>query len=218
MIPSEEWVFGNFDRFNKEFFQSKLPRPRFVINKARGQEGSFHFKRTRFGEIYNLTITLSVYYEKDDHAMKNVLLHEMIHYYITYCGIKDTGPHGVVFKKMMNDINAKGHEITVSTRHTAQTKAMFPMRSCVVMAVIGKTFGYGLSVVNPRVAYKIGRALAHNKDIEKVRFFISKDEFFRTFPTVRTPRAHKVTKEEFDRYAKEMDGPSLEELNKMIYE
>ena len=52
---------------------------------------------------------------------EDVVIHEMIHLYIAFNGIKDSSSHGSVFRKMMNDINLKhGRNITVSTRTTKE--------------------------------------------------------------------------------------------------
>ena len=49
--------------------------------------------------------------------MENVVVHEMIHYYIHYNNIQDTSAHGAVFRKMMNDINTRfKRHITISDR------------------------------------------------------------------------------------------------------
>ena len=46
---------------------------------------------------------------------KNILLHEMIHFYIAFKNIKDKSAHGPVFKRLMNQFNQEfGWELTVS--------------------------------------------------------------------------------------------------------
>ena len=58
-------------------------------------------------ETYDHAIHVSILFEQGENEFKNVLLHEMIHYYIAYNNIQDTGLHGEVFRKMMNWLNSE---------------------------------------------------------------------------------------------------------------
>ena len=197
-----QFLKDNFDRFNKEYFEGKLPRPKFAIGKARMVLGSLNYKRkiTIFGtKRYDYTIRLSSYYDQDEQGYLNVLLHEMIHYYIDYNRISDTSVHGIVFRKMMNQLNRNyGWKITVSTKIINMTEAVRkePV-SRLVLAAISQTDDYYLSVVSPYYARKVDTAFHLATNIKSYTWFIAKDEYFSNFRMVRSPRARKVSKQLF---------------------
>ena len=97
----EEW----FKRFDQEYFGGKLPLPELGLTRAKTRLGQLAFKRsTRWGrtKIYDFKLSMSTYYDMTEKQAKSVLLHEMIHYIIGYTGLKDTAPHGVVFRGMIS--------------------------------------------------------------------------------------------------------------------
>ena len=100
----EEW----FKRFDQEYFGGKLPLPELGLTRAKTRLGQLAFKRSsRWGrtKLYDFKLSMSTYYDMTDKQAKCVLLHEMIHYIIGYTGLKDTAPHGVVFRGMMDSLN-----------------------------------------------------------------------------------------------------------------
>ena len=56
---------------------------------------------------YDFSLNFSKLYEMDKQKLEDVVIHEMIHYYIHYHQIQDSSAHGAVFRKMMNDINTR---------------------------------------------------------------------------------------------------------------
>lgn len=102
----EEW----FRRFDHDYFGGKLPVPELGLTRAKTRLGQFAYKRaTRWGrtKLYDFKLSMSTYYDMTDRQAKSVLLHEMIHYIIGFTGLKDTAPHGIVFRGMMDNLNRK---------------------------------------------------------------------------------------------------------------
>ena len=56
-------------------------------------------------EIISPLIEMSKNYIYDEVQIRDILLHEMIHYYLAYMGIDMKLSHGKHFKKMANDFN-----------------------------------------------------------------------------------------------------------------
>jgi hypothetical protein len=97
-----------FQQFNHDYFADGLPLPRLVPSRSRTRLGSFSCKRKltwRGRKLYDFTIRISTYYNMTERHMQNILLHEMIHYYIAYKHIHDTSSHGAEFERMMNWLN-----------------------------------------------------------------------------------------------------------------
>ena len=103
-----QWLQNNFARFNARYFSDLLPVPRFGVGHSRTRLGTLSYKRkTRMGrsQCSDFAIHLSNYYDQTEHQFQSVLLHEMIHLSIACSGVKDTAPHGVVFRGMMQRLN-----------------------------------------------------------------------------------------------------------------
>ena len=120
VVIDEAWLHASFDTFNRLYFDNELPRPRLSLSQSRTRLGSMSCKHKltwRGYKSYQYAIHVSTYYNQTERQYQNVLLHEMIHYYIAYKGIADTSPHGKVFRQMMKNLNEKyGWEISVSSR------------------------------------------------------------------------------------------------------
>lgn len=119
MRPTVEFLKRNFDEFNRLMFDGQLPELPIAVGNARRSLGGLHFVKVRkmFGavEYRNFHIRISAGFDLDESEIEDVLIHEMIHYYILYNKVEDTSPHGKVFRKMMKDINAHfGRNISVS--------------------------------------------------------------------------------------------------------
>jgi predicted SprT family Zn-dependent metalloprotease len=69
--------------------------------------GYFHCDVDDYGNISNETIEISDSYDYTDEQLRDVLVHEMIHYYLLYMGIDNKCTHGREFKKMCKDFNKK---------------------------------------------------------------------------------------------------------------
>ena len=115
----EQW----FTTFNEQYFDSVLPLPRLALSRSRTRLGSMSCKRVtrllRGTKFSDFTIRLSNYYDLSEREFQNVLLHEMIHYHIAYTGVKDSSPHGVVFRRKAEVFNRKygwNIKVTGSTR------------------------------------------------------------------------------------------------------
>lgn len=133
--------------------------------------------------------------------MQTVLLHEMIHYYIAWKGIRDDAPHGSVFRSIMNGLNTRhGWNISVSASMRGRKTAAphNDRRPRLVLALENSRGECFLTVVNPRYAAQLKSRLKNAADATQRAWFVSTDPFFSDFTTVRSLRARKVKREVFD--------------------
>ena len=202
----EEW----FKRFDQEYFGGKLPLPELGLTRAKTRLGQLAFKRsTRWGrtKIYDFKLSMSTYYDMTDKQAKSVLLHEMIHYIIGYTGLKDTAPHGVVFRGMMDNLNRKhGWDIRVMTstkgwkvseKIEARKKAAGP-QTYLILAVELKDGKHFLSRVSPRFARSLERQLLKAKEVSSYSWYTTQESYFEDFPQVRSLRGRRITKGDFE--------------------
>lgn len=203
----EEW----FKRFDQEYFGGKLPLPELGLTRAKTRLGQLAFKRsTRWGrtKIYDFKLSMSTYYDMTDKQAKSVLLHEMIHYIIGYTGLKDTAPHGVVFRGMMDNLNRKhGWDIRVMTSTkgwkvsenvVARKKAAGP-QTYLILAVEMKDGKHFLSRVSPRFARSLERQLLMVSELSSHNWYTTQESYFADFPQVRSLRGRRITKADFEK-------------------
>lgn len=125
MIATIDYAIGKFHEFNAQMFAGELPEPAFRASKARTYLGRYEcdVRRKFFGrtERYNHRIRINTFHDFPADEIDDIIIHEMIHYYISYKGLKDTSAHGRMFRSIMADINAHfGRHISISKRRTQQ--------------------------------------------------------------------------------------------------
>lgn len=198
------WMKTNFMRFNTQYFDGVLPLPRLRAGQSRTQLGTMSCKRkTSWGrtKLYDFTISLSNYYDQTEHQFQSVLLHEMIHLSIAVSGVKDTSPHGIVFRGLMQRLNRDGWDIQIMTKTRDYTKAYTGTATVIAQYIVlalemndGKRF---LSSVNPKFVRDINQQLRTIPQISHYAWFTTSDRWFEAMPKVRSLRGRRVTAEVF---------------------
>ena len=198
------WMKTNFMRFNTQYFDGVLPLPRLRAGRSRTQLGTMSCKRkTSWGrtKLYDFTISLSNYYDQTEHQFQSVLLHEMIHLSIAVSGVKDTSPHGVVFRGLMQRLNRDGWDIQIMTKTRDYTKTYTGTATVIAQYIVlalemndGKRF---LSSVNPKFVRDINQQLRTIPQISHYAWFTTSDRWFEAMPKVRSLRGRRVTAEVF---------------------
>ena len=152
-------------------------------------------------------IRISNYYDADEVTFKSVLLHEMIHLYVVSARLKDTSPHGVIFRREMRRINADGWHIGVSAKVGGLKTAgdmKADKRQRIVLAVVMNNGKCLLSVVGRNYVRLVDSAVRRSPDVKSHGWYVSSDDYFAAFPTVRTPKGRVVTHETFERITSSM--------------
>lgn len=203
----EEW----FRRFDHDYFGGKLPVPELGLTRAKTRLGQLAYKRaTRWGrtKLYAFKLSMSTYYDMTDRQAKSVLLHEMIHYIIGFTGLKDTAPHGIVFRGMMDNLNRKyGWDIRVMTstkgwkvseRAEERQKAKGP-QTYLMLAIEMQDGKHYLSRVNPSFARRIESKLALVRELRSHRWYTTQEPYFEDYPQVRSLRGRRISKSDFEK-------------------
>lgn len=101
-----KYLNNQFYKYNNEFFGGILPDIDIVINRTKNCFGAYHYVRSdKYNPEKPIKITISKYYDRSEHDVCTTLIHEMIHYYISFMGMKDNNKHGVLFHNMCDEIN-----------------------------------------------------------------------------------------------------------------
>lgn len=211
MIVTIDWMEEWFKRFDQEYFGGKLPLPELSLTRAKTRLGQLAFKRaSRWGrtKLYDFKLSMSTYYDMTEQQAKSVLLHEMIHYIIGYTGLKDTSPHGVVFRGMMDNLNRKyGWDIRVMTstkgwkvsERVAEKKKAKGPQTYLMLAIELKDGKFYLSRVNPSFARRIEKQLPMVRELRSHRWYTTQESYFEDYPQVRSLRGRRITKNDFEK-------------------
>ena len=119
MKATVPFVEEKFRQFNESYFGGELPPIPIVLSRARTFLGKLEYKGKRgiFGAVvsyYDFRMKISYNFDLPENELEDVIIHEMIHYYIVLNRIKDTSTHGKVFKGIMHTLNSQyGRHITV---------------------------------------------------------------------------------------------------------
>ena len=211
MIVTIDWMEEWFKRFDQEYFGGKLPLPELALTRAKTRLGQLAFKRaSHWGrtKLYDFKLSMSTYYDMTEQQAKSVLLHEMIHYIIGYTGLKDTAPHGVVFRGMMDNLNRKyGWDIRVMTstkgwkvsERVAEKKKAKGPQTYLMLAIELKDGKFYLSRVNPGFARRIEKQLPMVRELRSHRWYTTQESYFEDYPQVRSLRGRRITKNDFEK-------------------
>ena len=211
MIVTIDWMEEWFKRFDQEYFGGKLPLPELALTRAKTRLGQLAFKRaSRWGRtrLYDFKLSMSTYYDMTEQQAKSVLLHEMIHYIIGYTGLKDTAPHGVVFRGMMDNLNRKyGWDIRVMTstkgwkvsEQVAEKKKAKGPQTYLMLAIELKDGKFYLSRVNPGFARRIEKQLPMVRELRSHSWYTTQEPYFEDYPQVRSLRGRRITKGDFEK-------------------
>lgn len=197
-----------FDRFNALCFEGCLPPIPIVLTRAGSFLGKVEFKAKRglFGLMtskQDFRMKISTGFDLPVEELEDVVLHEMIHYYILLNNIRDTSAHGRTFRSIMARINADyGRHITIRHKADDVQRIVKPGRP-VKYNVCVTTFRDGRQFVtvaaNTRIS-ALNNFYSRCRDIADVRWYETSDPFFSRFPRARTPKVYGITPEDLERH------------------
>lgn len=205
MKATVNYIKQRFDAFNIRMFGGSLPMPTVELSNSKSMLGQCVTKRRAFRKgrgACSCTLRISTRAEFSPDELDDVIIHEMIHYYIAFHGIKDTAPHGKVFREWMERVNKHyGRHVTVSHRMTdAEKEEMVDTRPrwhvvAVIRFLDGRT---GIKVLprTVRAVLNYYNGAKTNNMVESIRFFFCRDPYFNRYPTSSVLRAHLIEWEE----------------------
>ena len=198
MFPSVQYIHENFKRFNKQMFASLLPPIPVAITTAKNYLGYITFKKgvDKSGKpcFCNYRFRFSARYDMPENEWEDILIHEMIHYFIAYQGLNDNAPHGKLFREKMNEINTKYHRnISISRKNTEVVSTIKDEpqenrrnKKCLhVIAFVRLKDGKSGIKVLPRNIQKVSFFYGHYIHYERVKsieIYFSTNPFFNKFP------------------------------------
>lgn len=169
-----------FDEWNEKAFDNSLARPRFRISASKRTLGTYQWKTT-----CGNTISISGLFDFSIEAIRDVLIHEMIHYYVRVNYPRRDWNHGWRFQSIMNRIN-RDYGTKIQVKGVGQDYEYISKRKeRYVFAVESPVHGNGFAVVSPTHRWTFMNEMKNWKDIEKIKLFVTDDPYFDQFAVRR---------------------------------
>ena len=107
MVANYDNMLLTFDTCNMEYFEGKLLFPQFGLLHSYRTCGYFHYIKGGWFDktVYDPIISITDYYAFSEEQFRDIMVHEMIHYYLAYTGLDRRCRHGREFKKMAERLN-----------------------------------------------------------------------------------------------------------------
>lgn len=202
MKPTTTFLLQRFDYFNNLIFRGLLPPISIHLTKARSFMAKCVFKRvSNINGGHNASdfqIRFNTRVDLPQNIIEDILIHEMIHYYIGYNQIKDSSSHGQRFRQIMNNINSEfGRNISITHTPTPEQNIQLidSRPKWHVIAIVKLHNGLtGLKVI-PRVIPTIIRfynAFSNNPDTSSITLYLSNSPFFNQFPNSGALKVHII--------------------------
>lgn len=190
---------SRFNRFNKEIFRGELSQIPFFLNKNRSRAAYIKCRAThsfRGPRYTDFQFHASTVHNLPESVMEDVIIHEMIHYYILSKGLTDKTAHGPVFRAIMNDINKRyGRNITISLKRTPGGEATPRVNTngIEVIAVARMADGRSgyLKCARSRV-HDIDRVFSLAPEIREHRWYLAPAQCVSRLPRARTAKVYYI--------------------------
>lgn len=185
-----------FEHFNHLCFGGMLTMPVFQLTTAKSYIGQvrFHNRRRPDGtwEKYDFSLNFSRRFDLPEEDLDDIIIHEMIHYFIDTQNLHDTSTHGRLFRKMMNEINSRyQRHISVSypNREIFDTDTL---QRPAVICVSHLDNGTGITVCSSSRILHIARNLPLRYHLLSTSWYYTTDPYFNRFPHSREPIIYHI--------------------------
>lgn len=195
MRATLQFVSEKFAEFNRQMFGGKLPDILITISRACRTPGQFVYQWRSYAmgciTLCHLRISISGVLDFPERDWEDIIIHEMIHYYIFWSKQKDTSPHGKLFRRIMNGINSKyGRHVTISVKGDITQSVCAASRARYhALAVIDFSDGTTGVKVLPRIKERVihyYNNVSLCKGVTSVRLYMTNNPYFNRYPNSST--------------------------------
>lgn len=185
-----QYLNNAFNKYNGLFFNGVLPEIEIKISRTRNCFGRFWSRKERNGNQYPLSIDISKYYKRPQHDIDRTLIHEMIHYYICFMGMKDNGKHGIIFQGIAREISEKS-DFNITITSSSYGLETLKKKSYKVMMFTHKNRNC-IARISSKFDYK---NFAKKYKLDNVTVFYANNVDFEAFKESRSALHFKYTNE-----------------------
>lgn len=199
---------SEYDKFNKEYFNSELPKIPVTYKNLKPHGVCIGFKNKATKQLRVDRIYISSKYNMDYEHFKKILIHEMIHAYLMNTNRHDTSMHGVWFVGLMKKMNNQ-YGLNLDTKAEAADLAVPNKKHFAVFLVNklkepeGNKFKYLLSICKLEQYKEFLETLEARYEYTFKDLYVldSTDDALIHYPLARNARTIKyfgIDKESFD--------------------
>lgn len=197
-----EYVERKFNKFNELMFAGRLPKIPVYLTESKRFLGlcRWSIKKLPNGrkEYYDYQLRINTRIYLPENEVEDVIIHEMIHYFIAYNGLEDTSSHGNIFKSIMNSINTNyGRNVSLKYKMSEEQRSQIcgTKPQWHMIAVIYLTDGSTGVKVLPLYESKIlnyYNYVANANNVRGVDLYMHYDPFFNQYPTSSAYKIHPI--------------------------
>ena len=184
-------------------FWGELKRIPIVLSKRKGQVASFSCTISKVfflkNKYFEPKFTFSTRYDYTERQLEDVIIHEMIHYYIRFKGLKDEGSHGPIYVKIMNEINQRfGRNITIKqdTKEVGLVDTKPKQRIIAVLEKKDGTVGIKVLPKNETKIHAYCKRINSAKNMASIILYMSTNPFFSKYPSSSALYIHPINRTE----------------------
>ncbi len=208
MDVTTDYVKQKFEEFNNLCFEGKLKPLPFRMSNARTFLGMVKFKRKlnfdATWHYYDFEFVISQKCENtgSEQEVEDVIIHEMIHYYILSNQLHDNGPHGDIFKRMMRDINARyNRHVTISHKKSREESDKdTELRQHIICVVHFRSGKLGIAVVARTRIFELWDKMRLFPDVAEVKWYYTIAPFFNRYPRITKPKLYAISQADLDEH------------------
>ncbi len=201
-----DYIAQRYQHFNELCFAGQLSLPPMRLSRARRALGQITYRKRRrlFGgyEYSNITFVISALAARDMTAeeVDDIILHEMIHYYILSNQMQDTSAHGRLFRQEMQRINnAIGSHITITHRDNncnEDERLSENVRQNYVAVLRLQDNTWGVIVAARTRLFQFQKQLQCFPQVQEVHWYSTTNPYFNRFPRHTTLKYHPLSASE----------------------
>lgn len=209
MRPTKEYIEQSIQEINAQCFNSELPMLPVIVGSGSRRLGCLMFSRRRKMfrgyENYNFRMSISTRYDFTEEQIRDTICHEMIHYYIAWKQLKDTSPHGDLFRSMMTRINKEhGYHMTISQRLTDEEIASAPRNKTYLVCISHFSDGQtGVTISAKTRIFKLWDEMQTLRNITDMQWYLSHDPYWDKYRTSLRAAAYTIDPEDAKSHLKD---------------
>ena len=205
MKANIEYVEQKFKDYNDQMFGGRLPMIPVRLSDVKSYLGKCKYSvrvlKDGRRECYNFEMLINTRIDLPENVVEDVIIHEMIHYYILSNQLQDTSAHGKLFRKLMNDINTRfGRNVTISHKSTEEEKEQdCEIRShliCVSRLLDGRV---GITIAARTRIFMLWDEIARFDGVAECKWYYSNNPYFNRFRRSLKVKIYIVDNDELER-------------------
>lgn len=188
MRATQLYILAKFFLYNAQCFGGELPPIALRISHAATRLGTFSFDKRR--PATSRRISISDRFDLTERELDDVIIHEMIHYYLHLKGLADATPHGPNFRAMMEKINTEhGRAVSVRTKLDGETRQTGARQRLNLIALLTLSDGTrGMAICGKGSIARLHAAFRRSPRVKQIEWYLSTHPYFSAYPLLRTPK------------------------------